>query len=571
MRSQCAWLFVFSLFSNVLLLVSSIYMLQVFDRVLSSGSLDTLAWLTGLAVAATAVYAVLEIVRRSMLSRIGAWIESELAPPVLRQGLELRSAQRQPEAGLGDVRDLKGFLGGDQILAFLDAPWMPIFLAVIWILDPLLGLMAITGAIFLFVMAIANDLVTRRRQARAQAVLREGQVSAQRFLDQSETVVALGMADDLLRNWSARQAAVRTDVQKADDTTSAFLNVSRFVRLSLQVLILGAGAWLVLEGRITSGGMIAASIILSRALSPVERSISAWRALVQAREAHRNLSALFGHEIQALQKVSLPRPAGKLDVTQLRFAPAGSALPILKQITFSLEPGEVCGIVGPSGSGKSTLCRLLVGLWAPNFGNVRLDGADVATWEQADLARHTGYLPQQVEFFPGTIAQNIARMRDFASEDVIQAARLADVHELILSLKDGYETDVGLNGARLSGGQKQRIGLARALFGDPQLIVLDEPNSNLDSQGEQALHDTLQRLKQAGRTILMVAHRPQALRAADKVLLVRDGVSIAFGPRDEVMAKIAADGRVVPMSPVTRAAMPSGGNAAPHRTSGPKG
>ncbi|MEQ9014679.1 MAG: type I secretion system permease/ATPase [Marinovum algicola] len=554
MRDEAPSLIVFSFFANLLLLVSSIYMLQVFDRVLSSGSLSTLAWLTVIAVVATAAYALLELARRSQLSRIGGWLEAELSAPLLERSLDRRVAGHRPMASLADIRDVKAFVGGDQVLAFLDAPWMPVFIAVIWLLDPVLGVIAAVGAGVLFVFALVNDRVTRGRAQRAAAAAQQGQVAAQRLLDQAETVLALGMGRGLLRRWTEGQAAAQADGLRAADTTTGIFNLSRFVRLALQVVILGAGAWLVLEGRLTAGGMIAASIILARALSPVERSIGAWRAYVQARAAHRNLAAFFEAGERDEERVRLPAPAGHLEVAQARYAAPGTVEPILKQVSFALAPGEVCGVVGPSGSGKSSLCRLLVGIWRPGSGHVRLDGADVAAWEQADLARHVGYLPQQVELFPGTVAQNIARMGPVDSDAVLAAAKRADVHRLILALPDGYETDVGVHGGRLSGGQRQRLGLARALYGEPRLVVLDEPNSNLDRDGEAALFETVAQLAAEGRTVVLVAHHPAALKRVDKLLVLRDGTSVAFGPRDAVLAKLRAGQRVVPMGAAAKPA-----------------
>jgi PrtD family type I secretion system ABC transporter len=344
------------------------------------------------------------------------------------------------------------------------------------------------------------------------------------------------MARPVLDRWNhAHQQAQGQGVAVAHITAGLF-TVSRAVRLALQIGILGAGAFLVLQGAITPGAMIAASIILSRALSPVERSISAWRSFVSFRAARRTLRALFERtERDSAAGVTLPRPRGALTVEALRCIPPGGAAPVLQRIDFALMPGQTCGVVGPSGSGKSTLCRLIVGAWRPSHGCVRLDGADVSRWDPEDLGRHIGYLPQQVELFPGSVADNIARMRTVDDAEVIAAARLADVHDMILRLPDGYATDVGAHGARLSGGQRQRIGLARALFGDPALIVLDEPNSNLDTDGDRALADTLERLKALGRTIVLVAHHPAMLRAADVVLVVREGTVAAFGPRDEVL------------------------------------
>ena len=540
----------FSFAANLLLLVSSIYMLQVFDRVLSSGSLDTLLWLTVAAVFAIAIYGVLELARRRLLSRTGAWLDTQLAGPVIRRSVDARLSGVRSEAGLADVQEMKMFLGGDAILAFLDAPWMPIFILVIWLLHPALGWLALGGALLLFVVAVVNDRLTRQLLQKSRAALQHNQSAAQHYLDNAETVRALGMLGPLLDVWQKTRHAIRDDTEQSSAVTHGLTSLTKSVRLTLQVLILGTGAWFVLQGELTGGGMIAASIILSRALSPVERALSAWRSYVSARTARKNLADLFQAVGSGNASLTLPNPTGELTIENLRYQPPHANAPIIKQANLHLESGETCGIIGPSGSGKSTLCRLIVGAWKPTFGHVRLDGADVASWDPDELGQHIGYLPQTVELFPGTIAQNIARMRESDDAAVIEAARLADVHEMILRLPEGYNTDVGLHGHRLSGGQKQRIALARALFGKPALIVLDEPNSNLDNPGEQALLRSLVKLKQHGRTILVVAHQPSTLRTADKVLVLKEGMVEAFGEREEVLRSVMrrpAQQRVVPM------------------------
>jgi PrtD family type I secretion system ABC transporter len=534
-RRQALPLAVFSFAANLLLLVSSIYMLQVFDRVLSSGSLDTLLWLTLVVVAATAVYGVLELARRRMLSLAGAWLDSQLAGPVIRRGVDARLAGIKSEAALADVQELQSFLSGDAILAFLDAPWMPVFIAVIWLMHPVLGVLALAGAIVLFIVAVLNDLLTRPLLQRSREALRYNQTGAEHYLNNAETVRSLGMLGPLLERWQQARRSLRDDTERASAVTNGLVYLTKSTRLSLQILIIGAGAWLVLQGQLTAGGMIAASVILSRALSPVERALGAWRSYISARSAHRNLRSLFQSMVQNHASLTLPKPVGQLIIENLHFQPPHVSAPTIKRVDLFLEAGQTCGIIGPSGSGKSTLCRLLVGAWRPSAGHVRLDGADVTSWDCDQLGLHIGYLPQTVELFPGTIGQNIARMRQVEDAAVIEAALLVDVHEMILRLPAGYDTDVGAHGHRLSGGQKQRIGLARALFGEPALIVLDEPNASLDHAGEQALHNSLLKLKERGRTILIVAHRPNVLRTADKVLVLKEGCVAAFGERDQVL------------------------------------
>ena len=537
-RRQAPALIGFSLVANLLLLVSAIYMLQVYDRVLTSGSMDTLLWLTVAAFVVLAIYGLIEHARRLVLSRIGSWLENQLSAVVIRRSMEARLAGVGAEAGLKDVNDLRAFVGGEGILAFLDAPWTPVFLALIWLLHPALGVLAIAGVVILFACSVATDLVTRACQQRAGPALRHSQAAASRYVDGAETINPLGMTGTVLARWQARRGDAQTEQQRLAETTAAIANFSRAFRIALQMLTLGVGAYYVLKGEMSSGGMIAASIILGRAFSPIERSIGAWRSFVAARAAHRNLERLLGSAEPAATSVRLPRPQGRLAVEGLRYLAPQTRDPIVNNVSFELEPGQTCGIIGASGSGKSSLCRLLVGAWKPAFGHVRLDGAEVSAWDPEDLGQYIGYLPQQVELFPGTVAENIARLQEVDSAPVIAAAKLAGVHEMILRLPDGYQTDVGLHGSRISLGQRQRLGLARALFGDPSFIVLDEPNSNLDSEGDQALIGALMHLKGEGRTVLIVTHQTMPLQLADKILALKEGSVAMYDTRDEVLKVI---------------------------------
>jgi ATP-binding cassette, subfamily C, bacterial exporter for protease/lipase len=545
-RRQTPALFLFSCLVNLLLLVSAIYMLQVYDRVLSSGSMDTLLWLTVAALAAIAIYGLLEQARRLILGRISYWLESELSGPVIRRSMQARLTDAGPEAGLKDIADLRGFIGGEGVLAFLDAPWAPVFIGFIWLVHPALGTLAVAGAVILFVGALANDVLTRTPQQKVGIALRRSHTAAQQYVDSAETITPLGMTGAVLARWQERQRGARADQQRLAETTAAILSTSRALRIGLQVMILGLGAYYVLQGNLTPGAMIAASIILGRALAPIERSIGAWRSFISARTAYRNLECLFvAAGAPAAEAVRLPRPEGRLALENVHYLVPQSRDPILKNISFHLEPGQTCAIIGPSGSGKSSLCRLVVGTWNPSHGHVRLDGAEVSAWEPEDLGQYLGYLPQQVELFPGTVAENIARLREVDSAEVIGAAKLAGVHELVLRLPDGYQTDVGLHGSRISLGQRQRLGLARALFGDPSLIVLDEPNSNLDSEGDQALMKALVHLKERGCTVLLVTHQAAALQTADKLLVLKEGSVATFGDRDQVLKMITGEGRQI--------------------------
>ncbi|WP_246765445.1 type I secretion system permease/ATPase [Aminobacter sp. SR38] len=537
---QAPALFFFSLLANLLLLSSAIYMLQIYDRVLSSGSIDTLLWLTLAVIGAIAVYGLLEQALRMILGRISQWLDDQLSVPVIERVMDARLRGINVDAGLKDVQELRSFISGDGILAFLDAPWTPVFLAFIWLLHPVLGLIGIAGAILLFCGALANEFLTRKKSQEATAGLRRNQTIAGQYIDGAETLRALGMVQTALRRWEVTQQALMALQERLFERTTIIGSLSRSLRLALQVAILGLGAYLVLRRELTPGSMIAASIVLSRALAPIERSIGAWRSFVAARAARRNLMQLFADD-QATQygEVMLPPPQGRLNIEELRYVAPDSQQVLLNAMSFGVPAGMTCGVIGPSGSGKSTLCRLLVGALQPSFGHVRLDGAEISNWPADQLGMHVGYLPQQVELFPGTIADNISRMRDVDSAAVIAAAQLAGIHDMILRLPKGYQTEVGPRGTRMSGGQRQRIGLARALFGDPVLVVLDEPNAGLDGEGELALFRVLEQLKQQGRTVVVVSHQTNLLRTADNVLFMHESSIRMFGPRDEVLGALA--------------------------------
>lgn len=534
----------FSMVINLLMLIGPIYMLQVYDRVLSSGSLPTLAFLTLAAVGLTLASALLEGTRSRVLVRLGGRFDEMLSESVfsriLENGLSGKAMQERP---LRDLDTVRNFLTGAGLFFFFDAPWTPLFLAFVLVLHPALFVVALTGAVILFGIAVASELVTRKPLTDSSRY----QATASRFAghvaSNAETVEAMGMLPGLRQRWLQQYRAGLALQATASDRAGVLTAMTKFLRPGLQVAILGVGAYLVLAGQITGGAMVAASIIMGRALAPVEGAIGNWRSFVLARAAYARIKNVMQEPGRQQSRLPLPAPQGALAVERLVASPPGMLTPVIKGISFALEAGDSLGIIGPSASGKSTLARLIVGVWAPANGHVRLDGASVSDWNHLELGPHIGYLPQEVDLFDGSVAENIARFTDADPQDVVAAAQLADVHELILRLPNGYDTRIGLDGVVLSGGQRQRIGLARALFGNPTLVVLDEPNSNLDAQGEAALRRALESVKRRGATVIVIAHRPSILGEVEKLLVLRDGMIEQFGARDEVMNKIR---RVVP-------------------------
>ncbi len=549
----------FSFFINLLLLVPSLYMLQVFDRVIPSRSDETLVVLTFGSLVCLLIMMVLDLLRARLLTSAGVALDRKLGPLVLSG---LLSNARRPGAsdyslGLRDVNTLRTFLTGTGIFSLFDAPWLPVYLVVIALFHPVLGIVALIGALLLLGLGYLNEKLTRSSLEGLQA---EGR-KAGRFIDQTvrnaEVVNALGMVGNVTRKWEGLNRSVLGLQISTSQLAGMVSGATKFMRQFVQVAMLGTGAWLVIDLHVTAGVMMASTILLGRALAPVETAIAGWKSLVDARSAYKRLDRLLAENPNESPATELPTPAGELTVDKVVFAIRGQERPILRGVSFQIKAGESLGIIGPSASGKSTLARLIVGIWKPVSGVVRLDGADVATWPREHLGPHMGYLPQDVELFSGTVSDNIARMGAIDSDAVIAAAHRANAHEMILRLAKGYDTDVGDAGNTLSGGQRQRLALARALYGNPRLLVLDEPNANLDGEGEEALMRTIRDIRADGVTVIVITHRPSLLANIDKVLLMREGQVEMFGPRAEVIAK------------VTRGATPAntptlvGGQAAP--------
>jgi len=545
--SACARTFlavaVFGLCINLLMLTAPLYMMQVFDRVITSRNTDTLVMLMIVAGVALLTLALLEAVRTFTLVRISNWLDSRLGGVTLTGSIvaTLNSGKDPNVQALRDLSTFRTFLSGPSVFPIMDAPFAPIFLAVMFMLHPILGAIALIGAIVLFSLALANEIATRnllmQAGGRSVAAMNQAEAAARN----ADVIEAMGMMPQLIARWSVRNAEALALQAEASDRSGLISSTSKFIRFCLQIGVMSAGAWLVIKGEMTPGSMIAGSIIMGRALAPVEQAIGSWKSLLSARAAYGRLKAQLSVTPPRGDAMPLPAPDGKIEVEGVAYVHAKASDPIFRGVSFSLNPGETMGLIGPTAAGKTTLAKLLVGNLVPRAGTVRLDAMDVFAWEADDRGRHIGYLPQDVELFSGTIQENIARMADGDPEIVVKAAKRAGVHEMVLRMEKGYDTEIGEGGAALSGGQRQRIALARALYGDPRFLVLDEPNANLDSEGEEALLKAVTTLKQEGRTVIIIAHRPSVLRYVDKVLVLRGGTVEAFGARDEVLEKMQQD------------------------------
>ena len=530
----------FSVAINLLLLTGPLYMMQVFDRVLASRSVDTLVYLTMVALFALAVLAAFDLARGRLLLSLGEWVEARLAPAVFDRMLAGALDGRSDGAeALRELASLRALLGSSSIAVLFDAPWAPVFIAATWLLHPVLGAISLGAAILLFAVALTNEWATRGHLREATAGNAAAGITAAAAARGVEAVDAMGMGDALLRRWFTVNAAALRSSRRAGSSATSLASLSKFVRLAVQVVLLAAGAWLVVDHALTGGAMMAASIMMSRALAPVEQAIGIWRQICGARLSYGRLESLFAQPGRPRPSTPLPSPAGLLAVETMSWTPAGSDRPVLRDLDFTMAGGEALAIVGPSGAGKSSLARLLVGLRRPDGGSVRLDGAEIADRPRDEIGLHIGYLPQDVALLPGTIAENIARMSQPLDADaVIAAAMTAGVHEMILRLPRGYDTLVGERDAVLSGGQRQRIALARALYGAPRLLVLDEPNANLDSEGEQALGVAVRQAKSRGATVVLISHRPSLIAHADRILFLREGRIEMLGPRAQVLDRL---------------------------------
>ncbi len=531
---------VFSAVINMLMLMPAIYMLQLYDSVLTSRNEMTLFMLTLIMLGAYIFMGSLEYVRSFVLIRVGAQFDMKLNKRVYTAAFEQSLKQGDGNAGqaLKDLTSIRQFLTGNALFAFFDAPWFPIYLFVIFMFHPGLGVFALCGTIILIALAYINEKVSHKPLADANSMAIASTNIASNNLRNAEVIEAMGMLPNLQSRWFKLHGRFLNLQAEASEKAGIVTALSKSATVALQSLMLGLGALLVLENDITPGMMIAGSILLGRAIAPVQLLISVWKQIGSTRSAYERLTKLLEQNPAREAGMALPKPKGIITVENVTAMPPGSKTPVIKGLSLSLAAGEVLGVIGPSGSGKSTLARLLVGVWPAAAGKVRLDGADVYLWNKDELGPHVGYLPQDIELFAGSVSENIARFGEIDAEKVILAAKRAGVHEMILNMPEGYDTHLGEGGAGLSGGQKQRLGLARTMYDDPSLIVLDEPNSNLDDVGEQALLAALTDLRKRGKTIVLITHRTSIISVTTKLLLLQDGTAKMFGPTSQVIEKL---------------------------------
>ncbi len=527
----------FSCVINLIGLAPALYMLQVYDRVLVSNSETTLLMLSLLVVGLYGLSGLLEFARSSVLIRVGNRFDMLLNQRVFTAAFErnLHKLGGNPSQAIQDLTNLRQFLTGNALFAFFDAPWTPIYVFVTFMVHPVLGFITVGGSVILFLLAWLTNVSTQKPLAEANQASISAAAFANNHLRNAEVIEAMGMLPGLRDRWFGQHQRVLSLQTLASDRNARISTASRFVRISMQSLILGAGALLVIDGVITAGMMIVCSILMGKALQPVELAINTWKQSISTKGAYQRLDEILESAPARGETLSLPTPQGALTLENVYAGAPGMQTMILNGVNVDIKAGDVVGVIGPSASGKSTLARLLVGVWQARSGKVRLDGADIFQWNKDELGPYVGYLPQDIELFEGTIAENIARFSEPDATKVTDAAKRAGVHEMILHLPQGYDTRLGVDGASLSGGQKQRVALARAIYGDPQVVVLDEPNSNLDDIGEAALVETVKDIKVRGATVILITHRMSVLNIVDTLLVLRDGALVMSGPRDEVL------------------------------------
>ena len=536
------YVFMFSFFVNLLMLTVPIFMLLVFDYVLTSFSQETLLFLALIAVFALAVMSFLDIIRGVIMRRVAFWFESQLDDQALKilPDQILKDGEYGTQS-LSDLASIRMFLTSPSIFSLFDVPWMPIYLAVIFILNPYLGWFALLGALILIGLGYLNEFISKDSYSKAHQESLKNQQTITLVMRNAEAIQAMGMMDNVTTRWKEKNKPVTVLLQHSNDVTGIISSISKFARLFLQLGILAIGAYLVINENLTPGGMIAASILLSRALSPAEQSIVVWKQLTQVREAFHKLKQVLSMKSERGTGINLPKPKGSLVVKNVTYQPENVTHPILNKLSFTLAKGQIMALVGASGAGKTSLARLISGIIKPTEGNITLDDVDVYKWEREDFGKHIGYVPQDIELVPGTIKDNIARMSPEPNdEEVLKAAKLAGVHSIILNLPDAYDTEIGYATNRLSGGQRQLIALARAFYNSPELLILDEPTSNLDIQGEKNLFKALKFIKENGSTIIINTHHIPTLQIVDTIALLAKGSIVTMGSREEILRKTNA-------------------------------
>ena len=531
----------FSMFINILMLVPPLYMLQLYDRVLGSRSQDTLIMLTLIVVVLFITMGLLEVVRSRVLVRVGNKLDSMLSQRIFDNLFELerKAPGRSSSMPLNDLTQVRQFMTGNGLFAFFDAPWMPIYIIVLFIFHPAFGFFAIFAAIVLVGITIANEYSTKDKLAEANNLSRASTIYVDSNIRNAEVVNAMGMRNNISKIWADKYYGFLNAQNIASDSAGVWSNLSKSLRVMFQSLILGLGAYLAINMEVTPGMMIAASIIMGRALAPLDLIIGSWKGFSSARSSYERIEGLLNDFPKDKEYMQLPAPKGEITLENVVVIPPSGTVPSLKGISMRIEKGDVVGIIGPSAAGKSSLARVMLGLWPLTNGVARIDKADISQWNREDLGQYVGYLPQDIELFEGTVSQNIARFGEVEPEKVVEAATKAGVHEMILKLNEGYDTKIGPGGASLSGGQRQRIGLARALYNNPVFIVLDEPNSNLDDVGEAALVEAIKTLRAGGTTVVIITHRTNVLQATNKLALINNGVLELYGNTNDVLNAIA--------------------------------
>ncbi|MEY1557452.1 type I secretion system permease/ATPase [Yoonia sp. R2331] len=540
---------VFSLVVNLLMLTGPLYMLNVYDRVLGSGSLETLIALSVLVAFLYAMMGILDFVRSRVMARVGARFQARLDRRVFSAVLKATTLNRAPQeaaTGLRDLEAVQRLITSPALMAVFDLPFAPLFFLGIFIFHPLMGILGLVGGVILIIIAVANQLTTRKPLERANAASFQSESLGAQIRNESEMVHSLGMRTAAFDRWQVARGSSLDATIGAADSAGTFTSLTKAFRLFLQSAMLGLGAYLVLQGELTPGAMIAGSILLGRALAPIELIVGQWANFQKGREGWSRLSVLLGAVPEDTPRTALPQPAARLVADQVTVIPPGEQQAALRMISFEVLPGQAVGVIGTSGAGKSTLARALTGVWKPAGGKIRLDGAALDQYDPDVLGQHIGYLPQRVQLFDGTIKDNIARMSKTPDDAaVVEAAKKAAAHEMILKLPEGYDTRVSATGGRLSGGQIQRVGLARAMYGNPVILVLDEPNSNLDNDGSVALNNAIRIAKSEGKAVFIMAHRPAAIQECDMLLVIENGAKRAFGPKDEVMREVVKNAQAI--------------------------